>query len=72
MDEKTSKPMEAVPREEWKGKFCVMRESRTHKNMRFASLHDDALLANEEAERMNTLHPELRFMVVRVVNVVGY
>ena len=69
---KTSKPFDETAREEWKGKFCVMRETESRKNMKFAQLHDDVLTATEEAERMNSEKPEVRYMVVKVVAVIGY
>ena len=69
---KTSTKIDATPREEWKGKFCVMRETESKKNMKFSHLHSDVLSATEEAERMNSEKPEVRYMVVRVVTVVGY
>ena len=69
---KTSKQIDEVPRNEWQGKFCVMRETEPRKSMKFSRLHDDVLSATEEAQRMNGEHPEARYLVMKVVTVVGF
>jgi len=69
---KTSKQIDEVPRTEWKGKFCVMRETEPRKSMKFSQLHDDVLSATDEAQRLNDMHPEVRYLVMKVVTVVGF
>lgn len=53
------------------GKFCVMRQSLNTKRMVVTCLHDDALAATEEAQRLNSNDPHLRFMVVKVITAIG-
>ena len=69
---KAINPVNKIPRTEWKGKFCVMRQTETLKNMKFSSLHDDVLSATEEAQRLNSERPDVAYMVIRVVTVVDH
>ena len=68
---KTSKPVNETPLPKITGKFCVMRQSHTSKRMVFTALHDDALSATEEAQRLHSESPDLRYLVVKVVTAIG-
>jgi hypothetical protein len=68
---KTSKPLLMVPMDKLTGKYGVMRQSTSLKRMKFQALHDDVLSATEEAKRMKDEHPDLLFMVVKVITSIG-
>lgn len=68
---KTSKPVNETPLPKITGKFCVMRQSHTSKRMVFTHLHDDVLSATEEAQRLNSESPHLRYLVMKVVTAIG-
>ena len=59
------------------GKYAVMRQSHASRNMKFRVLRDSYGSAVAEAQRMYTQcvaetgNPEIRFFVVRLVDVVG-
>ena len=48
------------------GKFAVMRQSRSGKNMRFTCIHDSLELAIKEANRLHAKAPTERFLVMVV------
>lgn len=48
-----------------------MRQSETGKRMVFTALHDDVLTATDEAQRLNSENPHLRYLVLKVVTAIG-
>jgi hypothetical protein len=64
---KTSLSMTQIPKENWNGKFAVMRQTLNKHGMKFFVLHNDVLSATEEAQRLNNEDPEGYFLVVKIV-----
>jgi hypothetical protein len=57
-----------IPLIEMRGKYAIMRQSRSGKNMRFTCIHESIDLANKEAQRLHIAAPTERFLVMQVVD----
>lgn len=68
---KTSKHFTAVPLADLRGQFAVARQSSGLRNMRFTSIHADVMSATDEAQRLQAIRPDLRYMVIKIIANVG-